>query len=134
MKHGYFETDYTLMRFEDGILLIEYKPGLIITIDVAKNCVSDRQRFCEGLSYPVVADLYNIKGTNTEAKTYLASNEAIKGIKAWAIVAKKPFHRLMGSIFISLYLNFNPVKPPVRLFSNIDQARKWALKYREIEG
>lgn len=125
-----FENEFTIMRIENGILFIDYKPKLIVDITVAKKCVADRIKFTNGVSYPIVANVDNIKETQKDAKDYLATDEALVGITAGAFIVKSHFYRLIGSVFLSLYVNFNPNKPPAKLFANEEDAIKWASNFK----
>lgn len=127
-----FENEYTKMQFVKGVLLIEYKTKLIIDLEVAKKCVADRLLFSKGKRYPIVADMRNVIRTSKEAKQFLSTNAAIEGISAGGFVAQNHFERLLGSVFLSLYVNFNPTKPPVKIFSSVEEAINWASFYAEI--
>jgi hypothetical protein len=128
----FFENEYTRMTIEDGILFIEYQPNLIITLEIAQKCVGDRLRFCKGKSYPMLADITTIKASDKEAREYLSSEEGIKGITAGAFMVKSQFTRLLGTVFLSLNLNFNAKRPPAKLFVDKEDAKEWLKQYRMV--
>jgi hypothetical protein len=128
----FFENEYTRMKIEDGILFVEYPSNLTITLQIAEKCVSDRLKFCKGKSYPMLADISNIKASQREAREYLSSEEGIKGITAGAFIVKSQFTRLLGTVFLSLNLNFNAKRPPAKLFVDKDDAKEWLKQYRVI--
>ncbi len=69
-------NEYTEMRINEGILFIKYKPNLKITLEVAMQCVKDRLNFCEGVSYPMIAELSDMKEVSKEAKnTFLLKKQ-----------------------------------------------------------
>jgi len=124
-----FENQYTKMTIDNGILLIEYNPKLKITLPIAKQCVQDRINFCKGKPYPIVAKMNELNEPEKPAKKYLSTKEAMVGITAGAFIVSNHFHRLIGTVFIGLYVNLNRNSPPAKLFSNYDSAIAWARKY-----
>ncbi len=60
---GRFENEYTTLWIEDGILFATYKPGLVITLDIAKKCVEDRLTLSQGKTFPMLGDISNILST-----------------------------------------------------------------------
>jgi hypothetical protein len=133
MEDLHFENEYTKMTITEGVLIIVYKEKLKITLDIAKQCVQDRIKFCKGESYPMVAALGDIHEPDQEAKKYLSSHEAMEGISAGAFIVKNHLYRLIGSVFIGLYVNLTRNSPPAKLFSNYDSAIAWARKYAKEE-
>lgn len=130
MELEHFSNAYSEMRIEEGVMVISYKPELNITLEVAKICVEDRLKFANGRRFPLVVAMKGMKGITKEAKTYLASDDAMKGIIAGAFIVENHLQRLVGSVFISLYVNMNEVKVPSKLFNSKSAAMAWAKPYR----
>jgi hypothetical protein len=128
MERSYI-NEYTEMRIKEGILYIKYKPNLKITLEVAMQCVNDRLNFCEGIPYPMIAELSDMKEVSKEAKKYLSSEEATIGIVAGAFIVRNHFYKLIGSVFVSLYVNLHPHTPPSKLFNNKSEAINWIKKF-----
>jgi hypothetical protein len=127
-----FTSEYTFMKIEDGILIVEYPANLVITLEIAQKCVADRIKFCQGKSYPMLADISTLKASQKDAREYLSSEEGIKGITAGAFIVKNQFTQLLGTVFLSLNLNFNAKRPPAKLFTDKSEAKEWLLQYRMI--
>lgn len=130
MELEHFSNAYTQMKIEDGVLVVTYLPNLDITIDIARICVEDRIKFTNNKMYPLLAFISEMQNVSKEAKEYLASAESMKGITAGAFVVENHLQRLIGSVFISLYINMNEVKVPTKLFNNKQAAMVWAKQYR----
>lgn len=129
MELEHFVNEYCEMRIEEGVLLINYKPQLNITLEVAKICVEDRLKFTNGKYFPMVVFMKEMRDINKEAKTFLASETAMDGITAGAFVVENHMQRLIASVFISLYINMSVGKVPSKLFSNKGSAMAWAKQY-----
>lgn len=132
MEPEHFVNDYSEMRIEEGVLLVNYKPQMNITIDIAKICVNDRMVFTKGDYFPLVVHMSEIKEISKEAKAFLASDEGMRGITAGAFIVENHLQRLMASVFISLYINMNVGKVPSKLFNNKNAAMVWAKQYRRF--
>lgn len=130
MELEHYSNAYSDMKIEEGILVISYKPQLNITLEVAKICVEDRIKFSNGKMYPLVVYMNEMKEISKEAKTYLASDKWMHGVTAGAFIVENHMQRLIGSVFISLYVNMNEVQVPTKLFNTKSAAMAWAKPYR----
>ncbi|MFO0356740.1 MAG: hypothetical protein ACK50A_07285 [Sphingobacteriaceae bacterium] len=52
------------------------------------------------------------------------------GVTAGAFIVENHMQRLIGSVFISLYVNMNEVQVPTKLFNTKSAAMAWAKPYR----
>ena len=104
MDNDYFENKYTSMKIEGGIFSVKYGVNLEITLEIAKICISERLKLCDGKSYPMFADVRNIKNTCSKARDYIAEGGGTKGIKAGAFLVKNSFNTFLATIFINLSL------------------------------
>lgn len=129
MELEHFVNNYSEMKIEEGVLVVNYKPQMNITLEIAKICVEDRLKFTNGNYFPMVVFMNEIKEISKEAKTYLASEQAMDGITAGAFVVENHMQRLIASVFISLYINMSEGKVPSKLFSNKGSAMAWAKQY-----
>src|ERR1700748_1583315 len=98
MSNIYFENEYTSMRIEDGILFVHYAKNLEINLDIAKICVAEGLKLCNGENYPMLADVTNIKKTSSDAKDFIAQGDGTKGISAGAFIVKNEFNRFLATI------------------------------------
>ena len=121
------DTPYIHLKIEDGILTGTYKKGLKITVEIAKEIVESRLNFLEGRNYPTLILNQGVISMDKGAREFLSSAEAMKGIKAAAIILDSPFSSFLGNFF----LNVNAYKTtmPVKIFTSPHHAYKWLKKF-----
>jgi len=117
------------MKIEDGILLVKYTTNLEITLEIAKLCVAARLKLSNGKSYPMLADVRNIKNTTSDAKDYIAEGDGTKGINAGAFIVKNSFVKFLATMFVNLNLIKTP-NLPAKLFTNEYDAKLWLQQYK----
>ncbi len=76
---------------------------------------------CEGMTYPVLADIRAVKSVEPAARKFLAGDVSTNLISAGAILINNQFHKVAGNIFIQ----FNKPKMPTRLFTDESEALAW---------
>jgi len=118
------------MEIKDGILFVKYTNNLQITLEIAKTCVAARLKLANGKSYPMLADVRNIKNTDSDAKEYIAAADGIKGITAGAFIVKDSLSKFLATMFINLSLIKTP-DLPAKLFTNEDAAALWLQQYKQ---
>jgi len=113
---------------KDGIVYAEYKPNLYIDMRVAKLMVASREFVSNGVDYPMLADIRNLKRVEEDARKYLASDEAAADIKAAAII-KGGF---VVNLLANWYLKIDKPPFPTRLFeaSEMKRAIRWLTLYK----
>src|ERR1700758_3760769 len=119
MDSNCFKNEYTFMKVEDSILLVKYSKDLEITLEIAKICVAERLKLCNGKSYPMLSDVRNIKNTSSNARDYIAEGDGTKSIIAGAFIVKNQFNKFLATIFINLSLIKTP-NLPAKLFTDED--------------
>ena len=129
MDNNYFENKYTSMEIKDGILFVKYAKNLEITLEIAKICVAERLKLCNGKSYPMLSDVRNIKNTSSNARDYIAEGDGTKSIIAGAFIVKNQFNKFLATIFINLSLIKTP-NLPAKLFTDEDEAKLWLQQYK----
>lgn len=70
---------------------------------------------------PVLVDIRKSKGASKECRALFASDEASRIQSACALIIESPLSSLVGNFFLGL----NKPKFPLRLFTDISEARKW---------
>jgi len=125
---SFIENQFTTMWIKDGILFVTYKPSLIVTEEVAKICVQERLKLCDGISYPMLADGRTIKSFERNARRYLSNGEAIRGITAGAFVIKNQIEKFMGNAFFTI----NKPPLPAKLFTSEDEALRWLQYFKNL--
>lgn len=119
------DTPYVNLRIEDSILVGTYKKDLHIDLDIAKQIVQCRLAFTRGKKMPSLIISQGVVSMDKPAREYLASNEAVEGLAASAIIVNSPFSSLLGNFFLKV----NKTKIPVKIFSDIPKAEKWLRKF-----
>lgn len=124
-KQPCLETEYVKIYLDNGILAAEWKRS-IIDISIAKAVVNSRNHFADGINYPVLVKINSIIGGSKEARDFLASEEACKGMIAGAIVVDSIFETMLANLFIG---RSKPIIP-TRIFSSEAKARKWLEQFK----
>ena len=122
-------SEYVHLVLEDGILIAEYAKDLEITLAIAEDCVKRRLTLVDQKSYPTLADITHIKGTDKEAREYLSSDMAMQGVSAGAILVSSAFSTMIGNFYLKIAYD-KPI--PTRLFSEKSKAIKWLQRYKEV--
>jgi hypothetical protein len=129
-KKNYFypmehDTPFVHLRIKDNILIVSYRRNLIINLDVAHKIVLYRQSFSRGKKFAAIILSQGVTSIDKPAREYLASEEGTEGLFASAIIVNSAFSRFMGNFFMRV----NKTSIPVKLFSNISQAKKWLQQF-----
>ena len=66
------ENEYATYHIQEDILFITYKKGIVINLATAIQIVEDRLSLQEGLSYPVLCDIREVRCIDKAARDYLA--------------------------------------------------------------
>jgi hypothetical protein len=124
-KKSIFENRYFSLEIKDGILHIDYKDNLVITLPIAKEMVSDRIKFQEQEKYEIIPAIgtLNIKYANKKAREYLGT-EGIKGLTAAAFVAKG----LVTKTLLQIFMTVEKPSIPICVFENENEAIEWIEK------
>ncbi|ABG58943.1 STAS/SEC14 domain-containing protein [Cytophaga hutchinsonii] len=115
-----YESECIKFYIEEGILYGIYLAP-VLTLEVAQEVVKQRLLFAAGVTYPVLADIRNIKSVTSQARAFFAKPESNTFISAGALIVNNIFLETIGNIFI--YLNKPSI--PSRLFRNEQDAVKW---------
>ena len=135
MELKYIEERYLLVDNEavriwkkDGIVFAEYKPNLYIDMEVAKLTVKSRKQVTNGINFPVLIDIRNLKRVEEDARKYLASDEAAENVKAGAIIKDG----LIVNLLANWYLSVDKPPFPTRMFgpTQIKGAMRWLALYK----
>lgn len=122
------DSKYARFHIENGILIATYKNIKVITEDIAKDVVKARLRFTGEDSYAGLADIRLIGRVDLGARKYLSSEEAVKGVKAGALLTDSVFTTYLGNFFLNV-TNKN-MEIPNRLFNNKKNAIEWLNQYK----
>ncbi len=119
------DTPYVHLRIKDNILVGTYKKNLRIDLEIAKSIVSTRLSFTGGKKMPSLILSQGVISINKPAREYLASDDAIEGLLASAIIVNSPFSSYLGNFFLAV----NKTKLPVKIFSTIPRAERWLQQF-----
>ena len=122
----YFQNEYTEIWIENGVLFSAYAKDLKVNLEIAKICVAERLKLCDGKSYPMMVYGANLRQMDKEAGKFLRSGDAIKGILAGAFVVDSQFDYLVMSFFVMI---FNP-QPAAKLFMDDKKALEWLQQHK----
>jgi hypothetical protein len=128
MKENYIENSYAEYWIENEMIYGVFKPGLIISIDIAQKMVQDRLKSSDKVNRPALIDIRNLVSIDDVSRKYLAGEEGAKFLTAGAfIVDSNPISRFAANIFIKLD------KPPIptKLFNDSREALKWLQKFKQ---
>ena len=126
MKENLIDTSYCSSWLENGIVYNVYKPGLIITIDIAKQMVGQRLEVSKNISRPVFIDIRNLIAIDAASRSYLAGDEGVKYASAGAIYLNNYIQFLLGNVFLKID---NPLIP-TRLFTEKEKALLWLQQHK----
>jgi hypothetical protein len=115
---------FITIKNEDSIVLIAYRKGLSIDLEVAKEIVKERLNFFDGENYPVLIDGRHVKLLTQGARDYFSSEIGMKGVKALAILPG----RYLTVVMAKLFMKFKP-KIPMKIFRTKEQALKWLRQF-----
>jgi hypothetical protein len=126
MKGSYLENDFCRIWVSNGIMFVEYKPKLVMTVEIAKLMVNERLKFSDGVSRPVFLDVRNLVSTDRATMKYYKTKEVIQFVSASALLTGSALTSLAGNIFLTLE------KPliPTKLFTDEKKALEWLEKYK----
>jgi hypothetical protein len=126
MEEHIIESEYSKMWIENGIGFQEYKPGINITVGIAKEMVKQRIKSFNGVARPVLVDIRSLKSIDAPSRRYFASKEAGELILAGAIYLSNPIARWFGNIFLKIDEPFTPAK----LFTDKNEALQWLERFK----
>ncbi len=121
------DTPYIRFELKDGILFAHYKPGVIITLELARKLLAKRLEFTENKPYPMLISDLGIVSVEKEAWTLLSSDEGTNKITAGAMLLNTTYSRILGNFFFKL----SAPKIPAKIFSDKQRALEWLEQYKK---
>ncbi len=114
------------MWLEDGIIFSEFWENTHITLENARMGVQERLEFMHDISRPVLSDIRNVSGIDSDARDYYATAEALRNMTAVGIVTGNKFTKLYANFF----LKFSKPVIPTFVFSNVAAGLRWLEQYK----
>ncbi|MBZ9730763.1 hypothetical protein LB467_13795 [Salegentibacter sp. JZCK2] len=116
---------YAHFWIEEGILNFVYKPNTVLDLEAAKAVVKTRIRFQNGISYPILCDVRQLKTASKAAREYLAENGCLKAL-AVAIVMENAY---AGTLY-KAYIKISNPSVPTKGFNTISEALGFLNHYK----
>lgn len=120
-----FETPISTHWFDESGILCAVSKKVERTIEhyqavnnLYKTLIQNNQKLC------LLADTHDTMPISKEVRNFMTS-EMPKYIKAHAIVTSVP----LTSSLTSTFMKFNFLDFPVKLFSNVEEAKEWLKEY-----
>lgn len=126
MQNKLFDTDYVTAEYIDGIIEVQYKEDVYITLKEAKFIVDERLKFFGDQQYPCLMKSSRLKGIDREARKYFF-NEGLTNLLAIALVPDNK----VGQMLTTILVHFENPKIPCRVFRSNEEARSWLKQYIE---
>lgn len=118
--------DFHLYKRGDGIVVLTSEDSAWITVEKAKRFVIAIHEITGGIPHGLLFIPGRHTSIDKEARTYMASEEALRDITARAGIPKNVAHQIIGGLHIT---QDRPVKP-IRQFDNISDAISWLKKQK----
>jgi hypothetical protein len=106
---------------DGGILRVIHAAGSEQTADDARENCDAGGTLAEGIKWPMLVDMSQVKSISREARTVYAQRQNAETVSALALVIGSPVSRVIGNFFIGL----NKPAMPTRLFTSIEDATAW---------
>ena len=111
---------------EDRVLLVKFKDRVEVEIEEAVKLVDVSLEIVDNQSFYLLVDARDIfSSMDHESRKYISDHKRYNELNiAQAIVVNNMPIRLLASAYFRMYKHVNPIK----IFTNITDARKWLLK------
>ncbi|MEO6302299.1 MAG: STAS/SEC14 domain-containing protein [Bacteroidia bacterium] len=119
-------TPYANFELIDDVLMIEFKPDLEITLEVAQRIVADRKIISDGKAYPGLGDVRFVKSATKEARAYFELEESQNGVLAGAMLVDSVF----STFLVNFFLKVTKQKMPSKMFTDKQKALKWLAQFK----
>lgn len=111
---------------EDGIIIAVGSDHQLHTLEQAIENTKVNAELAGAKRRPFLIDMNQVKTMSSEARAYYAGPEPTKSVTAVAIVTNSSVGKLVANFFLRLT---TPLLP-TRLFTDVEEAKKWLLDYR----
>lgn len=118
-------SSFKLKLRSDGIVESNINDDANFTITEAREYVTALKQITKGVPHPVLKILGELTSMDNEARTYMASEEAMR----YAVVEAVIIRNLAQRILASFSVKFDRPKKPVRLFTEMQPAVNWLRAY-----
>lgn len=119
---------YITYYLSDQILYASFETGAIIDLFAAKLIFKDRIDAFGETAFPSLVDSRGLKSITKDARDFLSSDEARKGVKATAILVAGYLSSTIANFFLKV--NVKKPKVPTRIFSDKQKAINWLQQFK----
>lgn len=113
-------NEYATFWVEEGILFFIYHPAVVLDMVAAEKVVTDRLKFQEEKTYPVLCDTRGLMDTEKSARDFLAKEGSVL-TSAVAFLVNPP----VSKAIIDFYIKTNKPITPAKVFSEKYEAVKF---------
>ncbi len=112
-------------KLENGILICELKPDLIIDLKTAVLLVNERIKITGKYNFPFLLIVKDYLLLDSDAFKYLGTNEGVQNLQASAVVIDSPLQKLITNFNLIFYKN----RVPFRVFTKRSEAKLWLFQF-----
>lgn len=124
MESDYLETQYYVAKLLEGILFVQYKPMVRISLEDAQVIVADRLKTFRDAHVPVMIRIGKVKSIDKEARSFLFK-EGLVNIKAVALIDEHNH----DSVLATFLLGVEPPSVPCKTFDDEQKATAWLRQF-----
>ncbi len=124
MQGAKLDTAYCSADCIDGIIEVQNKDDVYLTLESAKKIVEKRLGFSGQKTYPVLLKSSRSKGMDRAARKYLFL-DGLKNMNAMALV---PGNKV-GQMLTTFLVAFERLPIPYKVFKTREEARKWLKNF-----
>jgi len=121
--------DFVDLEMHDKYLIARYKAGPKIDLSAAKTILNERLEFTNYKSVPVLVIDSGLVSMDKQARDFLSSDEAIRGIRASAIISSS----VVNSMLVNFILKISRPNLPVKVFTDLSAAENWLNSFVDEE-
>lgn len=124
MEEKILDNQYCTAQLIDGIVEVQYKAGLHITLTEAKEIVKARLDFFGELQFPTLLKSSRIKTIDKAARDFLFKEGQVN-ITAMALIQTSKVEKVV----VNIIQTYNKPSIPCKAFESEESARKWLRQY-----
>jgi hypothetical protein len=121
-------NEYISYSSENGILYATFLKNVVIDLVAARKIFEDRINTFGKNDYASLVDSTGVRSFTKEARDFLSSDEAIKGVKATAILVSGYLSSAIANFFLKVTVK--KPKVPTKIFSDRQKAIAWLQQYK----
>ena len=121
METKNYSTNVADVYYKNEIMYVKYKKGEFSMSDIKLHIAGFVELYADVLPVLALSDISANKNPPKEIRDYMGTEEALKNIKASAIIADSIFTKMVGN----LYITFSRPTTPTKIFSDVAAAEAW---------